>query len=391
MIHIRTILCVALVSIFAASPSSTCEYSDLIWMPRSTTADPLYKFTKGDKAGYIDQAGKVVISPQIALSGGGAFHNGLVHIGVADTIYYGTDGKKALDLGFYRGWEFSEGLAVAMKEDGGKWGYINTKGEFAISPRFASSLNDYVWPFEGGFAKIEVAGKFGYIDHTGNFAIEPKFLDGDSFHDGMARVILDGPCVYSRIASEAPCPDGGVVPKGSKIDQHQQLPGCKYTFINTAGQIISAQRFDYALPFAEGLAPVRIARSWGYIDKNGTVTIAPRFESAAPFSDGLALVLENGLFGYIDRTGAYAIRPQFKSAENFVEGRAVVGDISSGYRYIDHNGKNAIPGTFALASPFFKGLAQVKVRSNLPGNENIHKGVFEYIDITGKIVFTYSQ
>lgn len=390
MIYIRILLCITFLFLLAASPSPTCESGYLIWIP-SGTADPLYKFTNGDKVGYIDQTGKVVIPPVAALTGGGEFHNGLVQIGVADSIYFDAGGNKALGLGFYRGWEFSEGLAVAMKEDKGKWGYINTKGEFAITPRFDSSPNDYVWPFEGGFAKIEVAGKFGYIDHTGNFVIEPKFLDGDSFHDGMARVIVEGPCVYSRIASEAPCPDGGVVPRGSKIDQHQKLPGCKYTFIDTTGQIISAQRFDYALPFAEGLAPVRIARSWGYIDKKRTVTIAPHFESAGSFSDGLALVSEDGLFGYIDRTGSYVIRPQFKSAENFVEGRAVVGNMDSGYRYIDHQGRNAIPGTFALASRFFKGLAHVKLQSHLPEDQYIHTGTFEYIDTVGKVVVTYVQ
>ena len=47
--------------------------------------------------------------------------------------------KKAIDRRLYRGWDFSEGLAVAMEKDGGKWGYINTKGELAISPRFAWS------------------------------------------------------------------------------------------------------------------------------------------------------------------------------------------------------------------------------------------------------------
>ena len=50
----------------------------------------------------------------------------------------------------------------------------------------------------GGFAKIGVSGKVGYIDHSGEFAIAPRFLDGESFHDGMARVLVEGPCVYNR-------------------------------------------------------------------------------------------------------------------------------------------------------------------------------------------------
>ena len=386
---LRSFLSAALALLMIVSSSSGCEWDYLIWIPRSATADPLYRFTKGRKAGYIDQSGKVVIPPVIPFSGNGEgeFHDGLLEIGVSDGIYVDASGKKVIDKGFYRGWDFSEELAVAMEKDGGKWGYIDRKGQFAISPRFSSSLTDYVWPFEGGFAKIEVAGKFGYIDHTGEFAIQPRFLDGDSFHDGMARVIVEGPCVYSRILEESHCPDFGILPKGTKT---QESFPCKYTFIDSFGNVISGQRYNYALPFSEGLAPVRMGKLWGYIDRKGVMIVAPRFDSASSFAEGLGLVSENGLFGYIDPTGAYAIKPAFKTAESFAEGRAVVGDLESGYRYIDHSGHQAIPVKFALASPFFKGLAHIKVLPNATGKGNIRKGTFAYIDSAGRTVFSYT-
>jgi len=43
--------------------------------------------------------------------------------------------------------------------------------------------------------------------------------------------------------------------------------------------------------------------------------------------------------------------------------RAVVGNQESGLWYIDHSGRQAIAGKFAVASPFFKGLAYVKLPS----------------------------
>lgn len=386
----RTIACACFAVLIIAAPSSTCESDYPIWIPRSISADPLYRFIKGRKAGYIDQTGKVVVPPVIPFmgdNGGGEFHDGLLETAVSDGVYVDTSGKRAIHRKFYRGWDFSEGLAVAMVKDGGKWGYINTKGGFAISPRFDSSPMDYVWSFEGGFAKIEVAGKFGYIDHTGEFIVPPRFLDGDSFHDGMARVIVEGPCVYWRIPEESPCPDFGTVPRGTRTQEN--LPACKYTFIDESGNVISDQRFDYALPFAAGLAPVRIGKLWGYIDKKGVITIAPRFESAAPFSDGLGLVSEKGFFGYVDRTGAYVIKPQFKRAESFAEGRAVVGDFESGFWYIDHDGHQAIAAKFALASPFFKGLAHIRILSGVVGTANVYTGTFAYIDRTGRTVFEY--
>jgi hypothetical protein len=387
---LRCFVCAGLAMLMIASSSSTCEWDYPIWIPHSANDDTFYRFTKGRNAGYIDRTGKVVVAAVIPSWGGngrGAFHDGLLEIGVSDGVYVNTSGKKVIDMGLYRGWDFSEGLAAAMETPGGKWGYINTKGEFAISPRFASSHTDYVSSFEGGFAAVEVAGRFGYIDHTGEFAIQPKFLDGGSFHDGMARVIAEGPCIYLRISEESPCPDLGVLPKDTKTQE--PLPACEYTFVDKFGKVISDQRYDYALPFAEGLAPVRIGKLWGYIDKTGMMVIAPHFDSASSFSDGLGLVSENGLFGYIDRTGAYVIKPEFKRAESFAEGRAVVGDTESGHWYIDHSGHQAIPGKFALASPFFKGLAHIKILSSAASNWNSRTGTFAYIDTNGKTMFTY--
>lgn len=367
----------ASVLFLAATTTFTCSSDYLIWIPRSPSADPLYRFIKGDKAGYIDQSGKVVIPPTLPHWGNysGEFHDGLMEIAVSDGVYVDTTGKKVIDKGLYRGWDFSEGLAVAMRKDENKWGYIDKTGEFAIGPKFDTVPNGYVWPFEGGFAKIEVAGKVGYIDHSGKFAIPPQFLDGESFTNGMARVIVEGPCAYFK--TEFACPDFGTLPKGTKQDA--KLPACKYTFIDKSGRIITNQRYEDTRNFAEGLAPVRVGNFWGYIDEQGTMLILPRFDKAAPFADGLAMVSEDGLYGFVDHTGSYVTRPQWKYAEGFSEGRAVVGDRES-YWYIDHDGQQAIPGKFRRASPFFKGLAQVVI---------IEENSFAYIDRSGKRVFTY--
>jgi hypothetical protein len=375
------VVALALLLISFASIGITCEFARVIWIPQSEDADPLYRFTKGDKAGYIDKTGHVVIPATLPIYAD-EFHSGRVELDVSNGVYADTTGRTVINKkSFFRGWEFSEGLAVAMRRDGEKWGYIDPAGAFAISPRFASSPNDYVWPFAGGYAKIQVDGKFGYIDHSGEFTVPPAFLDGDSFSEGMARVIVDGPCLYVRISEESPCPDFGIVPKGSKIDDP---PKCKYTFIDTAGHALS-QRFDYARRFSEGLAPVQIAARWGYIDKTGNLVVQPRFDMAEPFSDGVARVRRDELYGYIDHDGKYTITPRFKQADDFHDGRAFVGDRQSSYWYVDHSGEKAFEGEFSLASPFFKGLAHVRVDQG----EGLYNATFAYIDTTGRRVFTY--
>lgn len=47
---------------------------------------------------------------------------------------------------------------------GGKWGYINEKGDLVISLQFDGA--DY---FSYGLARVKTASKFGYIDPTGQF------------------------------------------------------------------------------------------------------------------------------------------------------------------------------------------------------------------------------
>src|ERR1700761_344875 len=228
----RKLYLACIMTLLIGSLASACDWSFPIWIPQSPDADALYQFSQDGKVGFIDRTGKIVIPPDSRIPLGwapGEFHNGLLEIGENNGDYIDATGKKVIDKSFYRGWDFSEGLAVAMANAGGKWGYIDTKGNFAISPRFSSSSTDYVWPFKNGMAMIKVAGRYGYIDHSGEFVIPPEFLDGDAFHEGFARVVVEGPCIYSRILDENPCPDIGVVPPATKDLAH--LPACKYTFI----------------------------------------------------------------------------------------------------------------------------------------------------------------
>jgi hypothetical protein len=369
--------------VLTATVAFACSWDYPIWIPRSKSADPLYRFIKNDQAGYIDRNGRVVIPPKLKAWGnyGSEFHDGLLEIAVSDGVYVDQTGKVVIDKGLYRGWDFSEGLAVAMRKGENLWGYIDSSGEFAISPRFAWGVDDYVWPFEDGLAKIKVKGKVGYIDHSGEFVIKPQFLDGIEFSDGMARVVTEGPCVYFP---DKGCGFANPEYVGGR-EEGKQTP-CRFTFIDKTGRVITQERFDYAHDFSEGLAPVRIGSLWGFIDKTGALVVSPRFDGAEPFSSSLSRIQQHGSYGYADRSGAIRIAPQYKYADDFSEGFAVVGDRPDHYWYINQQGKRTIPGEFAAASPFFKGLAHVRLLQK--DDPKSHEG-FAYIDTTGRRVFTY--
>src|ERR1700722_10124804 len=128
----------ALVLALTATVAVACEASYRTWIPRNNSTDPLYRFIKKGRAGYIDAAGSVVIPPTLepGSNSGEEFHDGLLEIAVSDGRYIDRTGKVVVDPGLFRGWDFSEGLAAAMRKGEKLWGFIDTSGKFAIAPRF---------------------------------------------------------------------------------------------------------------------------------------------------------------------------------------------------------------------------------------------------------------
>ena len=375
--------------VFATGTADACSWDYPIWMPRHKNADALYRFIRDGKAGYIDRAGKVVVEPKFEPRGnyGGEFHDGLAEVGVSSGEYVDSTGKP-LNLKLYRGWDFSDGLAAALAEDNGKWGYIDRTGKFAITPRFEGYPKGYVSSFSEGLAWIQVSGRYGYIDRTGEFVVEPSFIHAEDFHEGMALVVVDGPCShYSRSVCGEPQVLGDSGATGAASD-------CKVTFVDSQGSVLEA-RFDAAKDFSEGLAPFMKGGKWGYVDKSGRVRIEPSFDDAWPFSGGRARVLQGELYGYIDTRGRIAVPARFRAADDFSEGLAAVSESSheekDSYYYIDRDGRTVISGPFHVASHFFKGLAHVELKPLVKEDDRIRwsKRRFAYIDAKGKTVFAY--
>jgi hypothetical protein len=383
---LAAVMCLCWILALPSPVSQACSWDYPIWMIRSRSADPFYRFIREGKAGYIDRFGKVVIAPTFEVDDnyGGEFHDGLMAPSILAARYVDTTGKEVIDAGPHGGEDFAEGLAPALYD--GKWGYIDRSGAFAISPRFEDTQVTVVpGSFFEGLAAIAIDGKYGFIDRTGAFVIAPRFLRASDFHDGRARVIADGPCLYWY---EEVCP--GVERLGDGAQEGD--PPCRYAFIDRRGELLSADRFDGAYDFSEGFAAVRVGDKWGYIDATGRMVVKPQFEDAKPFSDGLARVRVGDRYGFIDSSGAIIIRPQFEDVDDFSEGLAVIFDErDESCYYINKRGNQAIPERFSMASHFFKGLAHVRLRATkrVKGGRDA-ESTFAYIDPAGKRIFTYS-
>jgi hypothetical protein len=283
-----------------------CDADGLIWMPPYDSADALFRIIIRGRAGFIDRSGHIVIRHTLDVSSNWsqAFYDRLLSLGVAEGPFLNSSGHKVLNNGFYRIWDFSEGLGAAVKTPHSKWGYVDHSGHFAIPPQFPSYPEGLVSSFSEGLAAIEVSGKLGYIDHAGSFVISQQFVAGTPFENGSARVVANGPCVYFNYEHFDLCLGGpNTAPSTGIARDRRPSTGslCKWKFIDKTGKPVIHAEFEGALGFHEGLAVVKVGELWGFINLQGTFVIPPAFRSVHSFSSGLALVASDKESGFIDK------------------------------------------------------------------------------------------
>ena len=257
--------------------------------------------------------------------------------------YIDQTGRVIVDPVFEDGTLFYEGLA-AVKIKGGRWGLIDSSGEFVIPPTLWNRCQ-----FQEGLACLATkSGVWGVINRTGNFVVEPKYSLMFPF------------CEVRAVA---------------RIGEWEKS---RYGFIGRLGNEIVPTAFHRAWNFSEGLAAVKLAHLWGYIEPSGLFKIAPRFEGtgkakrsvdirAGRFVNGFAPVWAGqDFYRFIDTTGALAFEGGFEDANSFSEGRAVV-KLGGRYGFIDTMGKLAIDFRFTLARDFSEGLAKIEEKEPRAG------------------------
>lgn len=315
----------------------------------------------GDKWGFIDKIGKIVIQPTYEAVQ--PFSEGMAAVQLNGKWHFiNRKGATVIHSNSYeinpkitlKGY-FSEG-PVQIKKDG-KYGFIDKNGTIVIQPIY--NLAD---DFSEGLASVRVDGKWGFIDKQGTMVIKPKFYSfgPPKFKEGLA-------CVKMTSEEE----DYGLIDtKGDWIIQ-PILPSIvpvfsigeglasvkvedKWGFIDKQGNLIIKAQFDNVFGFENGLASVNIGGKWGFINKQGNFVIQPQFDYARNFSEGLARIQVNNKWGFIDMQGNIVIQPQFEGATMFMNGFAgILLEKEGKAGFIDKKGTIVIQPNFNKVHPFF--------------------------------------
>ena len=95
-------------------------------------------------------------------------------------------------------------------------------------------------------------------------------------------------------------------------------------YIDTSGRMVIEAKYNYCRPFSEEVADVEVEGGWTFIRRDGTPITSLVFESVSRFADGRGPAKTSDRWGYIDRDGHFAISAQYKLAWSFSGGHAIV-------------------------------------------------------------------
>ena len=258
----------------------------------------------------------------------GGFISGYARVNIGGTL----ETAELRDMRTLYSSRYFDQLRRVWKEDfwycnGGKWGFIDTLGNWKKSPDF-----QYAQDFTGKSCRVQQNGKWGVIDRDFNMTIEAKYDFIDLLNPGEELEVW-------KVGFDAR----------------------KYGYLDAAGFPVILPEFGDAAPFSEGMARVKTGNGWSFIDKRGHRVISGMFDDAGDFHNGYARVLEEKGWTYVDREGNLLTTGRFLRAKDFSEGLAAVqkGEF---FGYMDTSGTFVINPEYTTALPFSEGLAAVRTK-----------------------------
>ena len=193
---------------------------------------------------------------------------------------------------------------------------------------------------------------FAY-DYLSDFATRMKITNGVRTEQRLAVCRLNGkygivnsegkqiqPMAFDELRKDEADSSSKELPDMSSAhDLHVRI-GDKWGILTADGEQLAEVKFDSVGVFHDGLAVVKAAERYGYIDRSGAIVIPIQWMTAYDFSEGLAaLRVDKKHFQFIDTAGTVVIRSKkYDSVGRFRNGACQV--VKGGkVKWIDTKGK----------------------------------------------------
>ena len=312
-----------------------CEYDQV----QAGDGDEYYVVTNGSLHGLLDWDGKTIIAcvyDDVDLNKCVGFcsvkRNGLKGL-------MSKTGEELVPCAFDDCGVIDELFLWTRKDK--TYGIYSSEGEKVQPCKFNS-----FFIYEGKKKKEMSLSDFGQLDrrqHPDLYAVvsgKVGTLDSKKFTTKL-------PCAYdylSDFATRMKITNG--------VLTEQRLAVCrlngKYGIVNSEGKQIQPMGFDelrndVSDPLSKELPDmgsardlhVRIGDKWGILTADGEQLAEVKFDSVGVFHDGLAVVKAAERYGYIDRSGAIVIPIQWMAAYDFSEGLAALRVDKKHFQFIN--------------------------------------------------------
>lgn len=349
----------------------------------TVACNELYRIQVGDKYGYINEKGKLVIEPQFDRA----------YPLIVDSVCYARIGERngliniegkfltELDTAIVWIYEFRNGWAVFLMSNG-REGIINTTGEIVLCPNQKVIVGD-----ENGYIVEDTIGNRGYVNNSGRFIVPCKYDDVGGIHDGMMVIATSSKCGYvdstgiwviDSIYDDARAFSNGLArvqqngkwmfinKEGKQVDKFEYdeiLTGfsCNRAFVkhnnqikmvDSEGQVVSVIDVDSIFSFNNGYATFKKNDKYGKIDTIGNIIIKPIFEQLYTTTNGLCVFEKNKKQGVVDNVGNIIIDAKYDNIGIFENKKLIICLDQNRISYYNRSGnliwKDKISNNFLL-------------------------------------------
>lgn len=199
----------------------------------------------GDKWGFADSTGKVIIDAQYLEVKNFLDEITGVKISLATWILIDKTGKKVNDNTYENVEEFHNELAIVnpkIKGDYNKYyAIIDNTGKQVTEMNY-----QYLSRFSEGMAVVRQNNKYGFLDTNMKIVIPLNYDNAKAFKEGLAAVNLGGTGQYPW-----------------------DITGGKWGFINKTGELVIPHLYDWCSEFEDGETNVEIKKKNFKINKAG--------------------------------------------------------------------------------------------------------------------------
>ena len=341
----------------------------------------LYRINVGDKYGFMDEYGNIIIEPQYD-NANFFFYDSLCYAVMGERKgIINPDGEFVADINKEINWvypfrndaaicittygrygiidkhgtfvlpaiyknvriDYGEETRYIVEDTLGKKGCVENNGQFIIPCKY-----DIIYGFAEGLAVVAINNKYGYMDTLGHWAIDTIFDDARIFGNGLARVKKDG----------------------------------KWIFINHNGNTVESLCYDeIKTGFSNKRAFVMLNDALLLIDNKGNTIKQIEVDSVTVFREGFATFGQGGKYGKLDTLGNIVIPAIYDDMGDFNEGFATF-ELDNNYGVIDSTGNVVVLAEHNYGAGKVKGLSLLSGQDSNQGNYPV-----TYFDIEGNVIW----